>query len=107
VKGSALGVAVVGNGYWGANLSRNFALAPGWDLLWVCDADDERAGAGAAAFGARATDRFDRVLADRRIDAIALATPRRPMPNCRSRHWRRESTCWSRSRSLPPSRRPS
>lgn len=71
---SPLGVAVVGNGYWGANLSRNFALAPGWDLRWVCDVDRDRAGAG-AAFGASTTEAFERVLEDGRVAALALATP--------------------------------
>ena len=37
---SPLGVAVVGAGYWGPNLARNFAASEEWDLRWVCDLDD-------------------------------------------------------------------
>ncbi len=40
---SRLGVAVIGAGYWGPNLVRNFHAAPDWDLHWVCDLDRERA----------------------------------------------------------------
>ena len=33
-------VAVVGYGYWGPNLSRNFSKAPGCELVAVCDLDE-------------------------------------------------------------------
>ena len=36
-----LNVAVVGAGYWGKNLVRNFAAIPGSRLTMVCDADPE------------------------------------------------------------------
>ena len=36
---SRLGVAVIGAGYWGPNLVRNFQASPDWDLRWVCDLD--------------------------------------------------------------------
>ena len=40
---SQMGVAVVGAGYWGPNLVRNFRGSPDWDLVAVCDLDDARA----------------------------------------------------------------
>ena len=38
-----LGIAVIGAGYWGPNLVRNFRASPDWDLALVCDLDLERA----------------------------------------------------------------
>ena len=38
-----LGVAVIGAGYWGPNLIRNFRASPDWDLRAVCDLDVDRA----------------------------------------------------------------
>jgi predicted dehydrogenase len=71
-----LGVAVVGAGYWGPNLVRNFRALPAFDLAWVCDLSRERA---LQAIGprstVRATDTLDDVLADPEIDAVAVATP--------------------------------
>jgi predicted dehydrogenase len=71
-----LGVAVVGAGYWGPNLVRNFRALPTFDLAWVCDLSRERA---LQAIGprstVRATDSLDDVLGDPEIDAVAVATP--------------------------------
>ena len=38
-----LRVAVVGAGYWGPNLARNFRSSPDWELASICDIDVERA----------------------------------------------------------------
>ncbi len=71
-----LGIAVIGAGYWGPNLIRNFSNAPGWDLRQVCDLDVERA---RRALGRRSavvvTDSFADVLDDPGIRAVAIATP--------------------------------
>ena len=32
-----LRIGVVGLGYWGPNLARNFAAIPGCELAWCCD----------------------------------------------------------------------
>ena len=37
-----IGVAVVGYGYWGPNLVRNFCETPGARLVSVCDLQTER-----------------------------------------------------------------
>jgi predicted dehydrogenase len=37
-------VGVVGLGYWGPNLARNFAALDGCELRWCCDADPANAG---------------------------------------------------------------
>ncbi|HYY78858.1 MAG TPA: Gfo/Idh/MocA family oxidoreductase [Actinomycetes bacterium] len=71
-----VGVAVIGAGYWGPNLARNFLACPDVDLRWICDLDRERA---ARAVGPRSTvgvtDELEQVLADPRVEAVAVATP--------------------------------
>ena len=37
-----LGVGVIGHGYWGPNLVRNFMTAPGSAVTAVCDTREER-----------------------------------------------------------------
>jgi predicted dehydrogenase len=71
-----VGVGVVGLGYWGPNLARNFDGLPGCELTWVCDTSEE-ARERLAPFlrGARLTADLDDLLADPELDAVALATP--------------------------------
>jgi predicted dehydrogenase len=74
--GGPVAVAVVGLGYWGPNLARNFAALPGSELRWLCDASGEAvASAGAQFRGVRVTPDLDEVLADPACDAVVLATP--------------------------------
>jgi predicted dehydrogenase len=69
-------VGVVGLGYWGPNLARNFAGLPGSELRWGCDADPAARDRFAAAFpDARVTATLDELLDDPELDAVALATP--------------------------------
>ena len=71
-----LRVAVVGAGYWGPNLVRNFHGHPDATVRWVCDADGERAARVASAHAAvRATSSLEDVLGDPEVDAVVLATP--------------------------------
>lgn len=72
---AALGVAVVGAGYWGPNLARNFACHPSTSLRWVCDLDRDRAAALASQHAAQVTDCLDDILDDPEVDAVAVATP--------------------------------
>jgi predicted dehydrogenase len=72
----AVAVAVVGLGYWGPNLARNFDALPGCELRWCCDGDAAvRARLEPAFPGARFTGSLDEVLADPTLDAVVLATP--------------------------------
>ncbi|HEY3962186.1 MAG TPA: Gfo/Idh/MocA family oxidoreductase [Gaiellaceae bacterium] len=67
-------VGVVGLNYWGPNLVRNFdELA---ELAWLCDLDDAHLAPMAARYpNARATTRYDDLLADDSLDAVVIATP--------------------------------
>lgn len=71
-------VAVIGAGYWGPNLVRNFRNSPDWDLVAVCDLDAERA---QRVIGARSTidveTSVERLLQRDDLDAVAIATPAR------------------------------
>ena len=68
------GVAVVGCGYWGKNLVRNFAQLRA--LRTICDANQATLQAQARLYpGVDLASRFEDVLADDTIQALVLATP--------------------------------
>lgn len=73
-----LKVAVIGAGYWGPNLARNFKASPAWELCAIVDMDTARAQKVAGPLGdvpvhASLAD----LLAATEIDAVAIATPAR------------------------------
>ncbi len=69
-------IGVVGLGYWGPNLARNFDRLPDAELAWICDADEQARSRLAEAFpDARATADLDDLLGDPGLDAVAVATP--------------------------------
>ena len=71
-----IGVAVIGYGYWGPNLVRNFWDIPGANLIWVCDLQTERLGGVRRRYPAvEITEDVEQVLNDPRVDAVAIATP--------------------------------
>jgi predicted dehydrogenase len=71
-----LRIAVVGLGYWGPNLARNFAAIDGCELAWCCDPSDEALDRIAGQFPqARLSRDLNEVLSDPALDAVALATP--------------------------------
>jgi len=73
-----LNVAVVGAGYWGPNLARNFRASPEWNLAAICDLDLDRAQrVSDAVGGVPVVSSLAEVLADPAIHAIAVATPAR------------------------------
>jgi predicted dehydrogenase len=76
LTGRALRVGVVGLGYWGPNLARNFAAIDGSELTYCCDLSEARRARVAPMFPtARTTADLDELLADPALDAVALATP--------------------------------
>lgn len=71
-----IGVAVVGYGYWGPNLVRNLSDTPGMRLVAVCDLQAERLEPVRRRYpDVTLTTRFDDILSDPRVDAVAIATP--------------------------------
>jgi predicted dehydrogenase len=71
-----LRVGVVGLGYWGPNLARNFHVLAGSELIWCCDASAAARDRTASIVpGTRMTGRIEDLLEDESLDAIALATP--------------------------------
>src|SRR6266404_703517 len=67
-------VAVVGVGYWGKNLGRNFHELGALEAL--CDADRSLEGTYKRSYeGVRFCSEISKVLSDSSIDAVALATP--------------------------------
>src|SRR3954453_6757862 len=69
-------MAVVGAGYWGPNIIRNALALPATELRWVCDLDLLRARRVVGDQSAvRITADLDDVLADPRVEAVAIATP--------------------------------
>ncbi len=68
-------LAVVGLGYWGPNLARNFDRLPGAELRWICDESAEaRERWGPQLRNSRVSGDLDELLADPELDAVAIAT---------------------------------
>jgi predicted dehydrogenase len=71
-----LTVGIVGLGHWGPNLARNLDDLAGVRLTWLCDREEDRLEHYAARFpDARRSVRFEELLADETLDAVAIATP--------------------------------
>lgn len=67
--------AVVGFGYWGPNLARNFSASTDFQITGICDADPARLKQAAAIYpSAIATESLDELLAAR-PDLVAIAIP--------------------------------
>jgi predicted dehydrogenase len=71
-----VGLAVVGLGYWGPNLARNFHSLEEAEVRWLCDASEETLQSTGARFPeVGTTPSLDEVLSDPQVDAVAIATP--------------------------------
>lgn len=69
-------VAVLGYGYWGPNLARNFAQATGTDLVAIADLNPRRLQAARTLHPLTVlTTDFREVLVDPTVDAVVVATP--------------------------------
>ena len=70
------GVAVIGFGYWGANLARNVRAGRTTELVAIADADERQRAAAAAAFpGVRVEATLEALLVDDAVEAVVIATP--------------------------------
>src|SRR5215472_1331845 len=71
-----LNVGVVGCGYWGPNLVRNFRQAADCELKVLCDSSELRLSHMRRLYPELATThQFEDLLKDSRLDAIVIATP--------------------------------
>lgn len=71
-----IGVGVIGYGYWGPNLVRNFAQVNGGGVAAVCDMSQDRLDVVNKLYPAVNTyTSVDELLADPGVDAVVVATP--------------------------------
>lgn len=69
-------VAVIGYGYWGPNLVRNFAEIDGVEIKTICDRNPERLTLARKRYPAIQTvNESLAVISDSSIDAVVIATP--------------------------------
>lgn len=72
----SIGVGVVGYGYWGPNLVRNFNANANARVVAICDAQPQRLHLAVRQYpGIPHTSEYDELLANSQIDLIACATP--------------------------------
>ncbi len=71
-----MNIAIIGFGYWGPNLVRNFNAVNECTVKYVCDARPERLQLVAKQYPAvTTTGNFEEVLNDAGVDALVIATP--------------------------------
>ena len=74
--GNEVKVAVIGCGYWGPNLARNFSQSASASLVGVCDIDEKKTGILKHTYPyVWTTTDFREVLAMEGVDAVAIAVP--------------------------------
>ena len=74
--GDVTTVAVVGLGYWGPNIVRNLFELPEARLRYVCDVDGDAVREMERRYpSVRGTLRYEEVLEDPAVEAVAIATP--------------------------------
>ena len=70
-----INVAVVGAGYWGKNLIRNFATAKRCNLKYVCDLDEKLLAIQKKSYPfIQTSTNLQEVLNDSSVDAVVVAT---------------------------------
>lgn len=73
---SVLNIGVVGCGYWGPNLIRNFRALPGCRVKYVCDRDENRLRHVKSLYPeVDTTPRFEALIECKTLDAVVVATP--------------------------------
>jgi predicted dehydrogenase len=71
-----IGVGIIGYGYWGPNLVRNFADTPGARVVAVSDLRAERLETVQSRYpSVKTTNNHDEIIHDPAIDAVVIVTP--------------------------------
>jgi len=71
-----INIGVIGFGYWGPNLVRNFNNSPGSKVIMVCDRETARRDRVSAMYpGVRTTADASVLINDPGVDAVLVATP--------------------------------
>ena len=70
-------IGLIGYGYWGPNLARNFHQLPQAHLVAISDIDAKRLEEPARLYHARTYTDYRELLADPTLDAVAISTPAR------------------------------
>src|SRR5436305_2964949 len=69
-------IGVIGCGYWGPNLLRNFAENEGAQLQWICDFDEDRLASMSRRYPmAQTTTDYGALVSDTSLEAVAVVTP--------------------------------
>jgi len=69
-------VGVIGCGYWGPNIIRNFNEIEGADLAWCCDLDSNKLKDTKNKYPyIKVSGDYNDILNDRDVDAVAVVTP--------------------------------
>jgi UDP-2-acetamido-3-amino-2,3-dideoxy-glucuronate N-acetyltransferase len=73
MESSTFKVAVLGSGYWGKNLVRNFHELGA--LQWVCDTREEALAEARQKYGVQTTNDLETVLSDPQTQGVVIAAP--------------------------------
>ena len=69
-------VGLIGYGYWGPNLMRNYMTSADATVKWVCDRDASKIAKASALYpGVNATTDHMDIMRDSDVDAVLIATP--------------------------------
>jgi predicted dehydrogenase len=73
---SMTNIGLIGCGYWGPNLLRNFAENEAAQLSWICDTDADRLARMSRRYPTvRTTTDYRELVSDAALDAVAVVTP--------------------------------
>ena len=76
LKNGKVTIAVVGYGYWGPNLVRNYVECPNAIIKYICDKSPKQLEKAMVRYpGIKLTTEYEALLNDDDVDAILIATP--------------------------------
>ncbi len=76
-----ISIGLIGYGYWGPNLARNFNQNPDLTLSSICDFSSDRLAAAKKLYPqVKIGNNADDLINDTDLDAVAISTPRSRPP---------------------------